>query len=85
MPNPFLTMFSFAEKVDDPAAAIVAIVIVLLLSIVGLVIYFLPSVIAILRNHHQWGTMGVINLFFGWAFIGWVVSLAWAVSAARER
>ena len=85
MPNLFLMMFSFAERGDDPAAGILAIVIVLLLSIVGLVIYFLPSLIAILRNHHQWGSIGVINLFFGWTFIGWVVSLAWAVSAARER
>ena len=78
-------LLSLASKSDDPAAGIVGIVILLIISVIGLALYFLPSLIAILRSHHQWGAISIINLFFGWTFIGWVVSLAWAVSAARKQ
>ena len=70
---------------DDAAAGVVGIIVLLLLGVIGLVFYFLPTLIALSRNHHQWGAIAVINLFFGWTFIGWVVALAWSVSAARER
>lgn len=44
-------------------------------------LYFLPTVIASRREHKNSNSILVVNLFFGWTFIGWVVSLAWAVSA----
>ena len=81
-----LLIFSFiASASDDTAAGIVGVIVILLFVVIGLAFYFLPTLIALLRNHHQWGAIGVINLFFGWTFIGWVVSLAWSVSAAREK
>lgn len=81
-PNVFMIL-TFAS--DDAAAGIVGLLMLLILLVAGLAFYFLPSLIAILRSHHQWGAIAVINLFFGWTFIGWVVALAWSVSAARER
>lgn len=46
--------------------------------IVGLVLLFLPTVVARSRNHPNAGAIFLVNLFFGWTFIGWVVSLLWA-------
>jgi hypothetical protein len=71
-----LTVFTFAASAEnDAAAGIVGVVLFLLLLVIGLIFYFLPTLIAIFRNHHQWGAITVINLFFGWTFIGWVSHL----------
>jgi hypothetical protein len=43
--------------------------------------YFLPSIIAGVRSHRNLAAILILNLFLGWTFIGWVVSLIWAVSA----
>ena len=45
------------------------------LGIAGLFFYFLPTLIAVSGNHRQWGTISIINIFFGWTFIRGVVSL----------
>lgn len=63
---------------DDPNAGMA-----LLLVLVA--IYFLPTIVAMSRRHHQVGAIVVINLFLGWTLIGWVVALAWSVSSLRER
>jgi hypothetical protein len=55
----------------------------LLIILVALVGYFLPSVIAIARKHHQIGPVLIVNLLLGWTFIGWVVALVLAVSSKR--
>lgn len=86
MLNFALTLLSFVLlSGDDPIAGVIGVIIILLFVVIGLAFYFLPTIIAIFRTHHQWGAIAVINLFFGWTFIGWVVALAWSVSAGRER
>ncbi len=47
--------------------------------------YFLPSLVAAFRGHHNAQAICVVNLFLGWTFIGWVVSLAWAFTAPRGK
>ena len=82
----YLGILSFTALAgDDTAAGIVGLVVIVLLALTALAFYFLPTIIAIFRDHHQLGVIAVINLFFGWTFIGWVVSLAWSVSATREK
>ncbi len=47
----------------------------------GFVLYFLPSIVALIRSKRD--TLGIflLNLFLGWTFIGWIVALVWAVKA----
>ncbi|MEN9846409.1 MAG: hypothetical protein RIS36_1556 [Pseudomonadota bacterium] len=45
------------------------------------VAYILPSVIARLRNHKNTNSLFIINLFFGWTILGWVICLAWSFSS----
>jgi hypothetical protein len=59
------------------------VIVGLLLLIPAIVIYFLPSIIAGLRGHRQADMVFVINLFFGWTLVGWVVALTIAASATR--
>jgi len=48
-------------------------------------VYFLPTIVASRRRHHQGPAILVLNLFLGWTFIGWVVALVWAATEVRER
>ena len=46
---------------------------------VGFVMYFLPSIIAIVRSKRDITAIVLLNLFLGWTAIGWVVALIWAL------
>jgi hypothetical protein len=41
-------------------------------------LYFLPTIVASHRGHNVAGVL-LINLFFGWTGIGWIVLMLWAV------
>ena len=41
--------------------------------------YFLPAIIG--RDKRDAGLILVLNLFFGWTVIGWIVCLIWACAA----
>lgn len=40
--------------------------------------YMLPTIVAVGRHHHNFGTIAVLNLFLGWTFFGWIFALAMA-------
>ena len=47
-------------------------------GILFLIIYFLPSVIALTRNHNNLNAILVTNLLLGWTIIGWIAAMIWA-------
>ncbi len=47
---------------------------------IGIFLYIVPAIIAIIRRHPQTGAIIILNVFLGWSIIGWVVSLVWAVT-----
>lgn len=47
----------------------------------GIVIYFLPSIIAAARSKRDLLSIFLLNFFLGWTAIGWIVALVWAVKA----
>lgn len=47
--------------------------------IVTFLFYWVPTVVALIRNVPNKGSVIVINLFLGWTCIGWVVALAMSV------
>jgi len=50
----------------------------LALGILAFFLYFLPTIIARSRGHHNTMAVFVLNLFLGWTFVGWVVAMVWA-------
>jgi hypothetical protein len=44
----------------------------------ALALLFLPTLVAKSRNHPKTLPIFLVNLFFGWTFIGWVISFVWA-------
>lgn len=55
------------------------------LIIAVLALYFLPTIIAVGRSHHQAAAVAVLNFFLGWTFLGWVAALVWSSSAVQLR
>jgi len=51
----------------------------LLLVVLFVAFYFLPSLIAVLRRHKNKLAIFLLNLLSGGTILGWVVSLVWSV------
>lgn len=54
-----------------------------ILIILMLLLYFVPTFVARAREHHNYGAIVALNIFLGWTFIGWVASLVWALTATK--
>lgn len=61
----------------DGLAAIIGV-----LLVIG--IYFLPSIVANHRGHHNENAIVLLNLFLGWTLIGWVVALVWSATVVQD-
>jgi len=57
----------------------------LILILVALDLYFLPSIIAWKRKiARNLGAILLLNLFVGWTIIGWTILLVWAAVEQRR-
>ena len=52
--------------------------------IAAILLYFLPSIVAISRAVPNAGSVVVLNLFLGWTFVGWIVSLAMSFGSTQS-
>ena len=59
----------------------VAILITLIFLFLAVVVYFIPTIIAIKRGKKDCLAIGALNLLLGWTFVGWVLSLVWALKS----
>ncbi|MEQ8405347.1 MAG: superinfection immunity protein [Oceanicaulis sp.] len=55
------------------------------LLLISALTYFLPTVIALARSHHNGFAIFLTNLLLGWTLIGWVIALIWSVTASERR
>ena len=63
-----------ATTTTSPGQLILSLV--LLGIFIGL--YFLPTIVALLRHVPNVVQVALLNFFLGWSFIGWIVALVWA-------
>jgi hypothetical protein len=59
----------------------IGVILILLLAIA----YFAPIFIGAARDCKAISGIGVVNVFLGWTFIGWVVALAWAACGEPKQ
>jgi len=64
--------------------SVLGILSVISLLVIGF-IYFIPSIIAQKRQHHNRNAIFVLNLFLGWSLIGWAISLSWALTRVESK
>jgi|UPI000584F974 hypothetical protein len=48
-------------------------------------LYFIPTIVALLRGHHNAFAIFLTNLLFGWTIIGWLITLIWSTTAIVHR
>ena len=78
-----LVGFAFpAQAADYDGGSGISLLIVVVIA--GL-LYFLPSVCAFRRRHHQRGAILALNILAGWTAIGWVVAFVWAFTAVHPQ
>lgn len=41
-------------------------------------VYFLPLLVAVIRNKRNMLAISMLNLFAGWTLIGWLAALIWS-------
>ena len=41
-------------------------------------VYLIPFIVAMSRKHNNAGAIGLLNIFLGWTFLGWVIALIWS-------
>lgn len=54
-------------------------------ALIPALVYFLPSIIAMARGHHNAVAIFLTNLIFGWTVIGWLIALIWSTTATGRR
>ena len=60
--------------VEDPSLTGVIGVIVLVSC------YFMPTIVALVRDKRGAGGVALVNFFLGWTVIGWLLAFVWASS-----
>jgi Superinfection immunity protein len=48
-----------------------------------LLLYMVPTMIALRRRHHQRYAIAACNVLLGWTILGWVVALCLALTQVR--
>jgi hypothetical protein len=51
--------------------------------IVTLLVYVLPTMIALLKHQPDWLKIMLVSILLGWTFVGYIVALVWALRARR--
>lgn len=54
------------------------LLIYLTIAIIGLFIYFIPTLVARSRDHENFGWISLINILGGWTGFIWIALLLWA-------
>jgi hypothetical protein len=64
---------------------VVALGLVLLFFALVVALYFVPTIIAMVRRVPNAGPLIVVNVFLGWTVLGWVLAFAVAVREIPNR
>ncbi len=55
------------------------LVLLIPMALVGLAVYFLPTILAAFRCHPNALAIFLVDLLLGWTFLGWIGALIWAL------
>jgi len=58
----------------------VGFVLLAIIGILGLLLYFAPTIIAGSRDAKHGVAIFALNLLLGWTFVGWAAALVWAAA-----
>lgn len=62
----------------------IMIIIAIIAVFIGIIIHFIPTIIAFKRSATSRWIIFLVNLFFGWTIIVWLVTLIWACEGRTD-
>ena len=60
-------------------AGILALIFTLLVAVLGILVYFIPSIIAYKKEHKYKLIIFILNIVLGWTFVVWIGLLIWSL------
>ena len=69
--------FAASDEISNPFGWIAMIIVLM----IGLFLYFLPTCIALGRDHPNTVAIFLLDLFLGWTLLGWIAALVWSTTA----
>jgi uncharacterized membrane protein len=67
---------------DETQIVIIAVIVI---AFIVTLIHFIPAIIAFKRGAASRWIIFLVNLFFGWTIIVWLVTLIWACEGRTEK
>ncbi len=64
---------------------ILDVIVMVVMWLLAVAIYFLPTFCAIDRKHKEIDAIIVLNLLGGWTIIGWIVAVTWSYTTNVEN
>ncbi len=61
------------------------VILVPIMVSVGILVYFLPFIIALKRGHPRAEAILIISLTLGWLILSWLVVLVWALRGSGQH
>lgn len=52
---------------------------------IGVLLYFLPTIIGFARKKRNAPAIFILNFFGGWSGIGWIIAIVWAFTEDDPR
>jgi hypothetical protein len=77
LPIALIVQQSGQDPVTTVREASGAMVVLFILFLGG---YFVPSIVALVKKKRNTGAIVLVNVLLGWTVIGWIVALVWAVT-----
>jgi hypothetical protein len=53
--------------------------------VIAAALYFVPTIIAVVRHHPHALPIGLVNLLLGWTLLGWIGVLIWSCITVQRR
>lgn len=57
---------------------------IFLLIVLGIA-YFVPTVVALIRSHHNLGAIIALNVLLGWTVVGWIAAFVWSLTSPPKN
>ena len=70
---------------DETTMAILTIIVAIFAGFIGLIIYFIPAMVAFKRTVASRWPIFFVNLFFGWTLLVWLITLIWACEGRTDN
>jgi len=58
---------------------------IVIFGVIGGLIYFIPTLTARYRHHHNQLAILLLNFLLGWTVIGWLAALIWAATSPPPK